>query len=318
MPKDAAAAAPDPRDTDLPPCPESDTALSDTAVHFPVVAEVAPLPAVRTMPLACGTAAWISAVNPIKSTPNEDAVAALPLGTGQGLLLVADGLGGHRGGRTASQLLRKQITRLARRLDQPQAARPLLISGVIPIPMPAPTDDPRSLILDEIERVNQRLLRSRLGSASTLALVEVHGQRVRTYHIGDSEILILSQRGRLKFASVSHSPIGYAVESGMLAGEDALFHPDRHLVSNVVGSERMSIELGRWITLSPRDTVLLASDGLFDNLHQEEIVEVIRKGPLAAGVEQLARFARHRMSQAEQGVPSKPDDLTILCYRGMG
>ncbi|HWL06797.1 MAG TPA: PP2C family serine/threonine-protein phosphatase [Planctomicrobium sp.] len=274
-----------------------------------------PLPTVNEVPLGAGHAAWISFGSPFKSSPNEDAFSTIPLSKEQGLLLVADGLGGHRDGRRASQLIRSLLTKASRTFVAP--AKPMLISNLVPVPLKErkETFDLRSVVLNEIERANQRLLRSRSGSATTLALVEINGRRVRTYHIGDSEILVVSQRGRLKFSSVSHSPIGYALESGMLTEEQALFHPDRHLVSNVIGSEQMSVELGPWITLSPRDTVLLASDGLFDNLMQYEIIDCIRKGKLADGVTELAARARQRMLHPDMEFPSKPDDLTILAYR---
>ena len=92
-------------------------------------------------------------------------------------------------------------------------------------------------------------------------------------------------------------------------------HENRHLVSNVVGSREMSIEIGLWIDLAPRDTLLLASDGLFDNLYAKEIVEHIRKGPLESGVREMAELALHRMRYPEANLPSKPDDLTILAFR---
>lgn len=319
MPKDAASAVPDSRPTDASADnPPLSAATASEPSQAAALASESTLPAVTAQPLGQGQAAWITLAAPAKTGPNEDAVAALPLYGSRGLLLVADGLGGHRGGRAASQLVRKRLTALARRLSDPPQISSVIVSGVVPIPTsfaPLPDADPRPLILDEMERVNQRLLRSRVGSATTLALVELRDRRVRSYHVGDSEILITSQRGRVKYSSISHSPIGYAVESGLLTNEDAMFHPDRHIVSNVVGSERMSIELGRWITLSPRDTVLLASDGLFDNLLQEEIVEIVRKGPLSEAVQTLAQLARQRMLAPLPGQPSKPDDLTILCYR---
>jgi serine/threonine protein phosphatase PrpC len=107
------------------------------------------------------------------------------------------------------------------------------------------------------------------------------------------------------------------VESGIMTAEEALYHPDRHLISNVIGSDQMSVELGPWISLSPRDTVLLASDGLFDNLLQEEIVEFIRIGRPVDCVRKLAELARKRMLVPSMNVPSKPDDLSILLYRAV-
>lgn len=70
----------------------------------------------------------------------------------------------------------------------------------------------------------------------------------------------------------------------------------------------MRIDVGSALQLAPRDTVLLASDGLSDNLHVSEIVERIRKGPLEVGAMRLADDAWRRMTQPESGPPSKPDD----------
>jgi serine/threonine protein phosphatase PrpC len=96
-----------------------------------------------------------------------------------------------------------------------------------------------------------------------------------------------------------------------------MYHAQRHLVSNVIGSTDMRIEIGSTITLSPRDTLILSSDGLSDNLRVEEIIETIRKGPLEVGVKQMAEKSRRRMIARTPGagVPSKPDDLTIIAYR---
>ncbi|WP_437226770.1 PP2C family protein-serine/threonine phosphatase [Planctomicrobium sp. SH661] len=312
---------------DLPDAGKPDEGKRDreevTSVPFPLLPSVEPLPAVSQSRVGPGNAAWLTCKSPGKLTANEDAVGVFPLNSQQGLLMVADGLGGHRGGRRASHLVKTLLNRGAKRITSPDPGTAMTISGVVPVPTQAPKGDEvgqdhRDWILNEIERVNQRLLRSRVGSATTLALVEVNGNRVRSYHVGDSEILIVSQRGRLKFSSISHSPIGYAVESGMLTQEEALFHPDRHLVSNVIGSDQMSVELGPWVTLSPRDTVLLASDGLFDNLMQGEIVDCVRKGKLADCVKSLGELARDRMLVPSLDHPSKPDDLSILAYRRTG
>jgi serine/threonine protein phosphatase PrpC len=321
MPNDAAAAPPDSANavtaaelTDREPPLD----LLQAGQSLRTLAELAePLPAPSTAKIAGGEAVWISAKCPAKPGENEDAVAALAIEDDHGLLLVADGLGGHRGGRRASQAMKTHLTRTARQLTGARQASCTVVISDAPLPQtaPRPGADSRSAILDEIERVNHRLLRSRIGSATTLALAEVQQHKVRTYHIGDSEILIVSQRGRLKYSTVSHSPIGYAVESGLLTEEEALFHSDRHLVSNVVGSDQMSIELGPWIPLAPRDTVLLASDGLFDNLMQNEVIEGIRKGDLVQAVADLAQLARNRMAFSMGDQPSKPDDLTILAYR---
>ena len=239
MLSDVAADPREPGVTD-PSVPASETAATSTPLTQaselpPVAAAEAPALDVAMGSVGSGEACWLSVKSPIKSGPNEDAVAAIPLETGRGLLLVADGLGGHRGGRRASQLIRKSLTRMATRLKAPAPpGNSIIISQAIEIPCPvepAPPADHRSAILNEIERVNHRLIRGRVGAATTLALVEIHDGRVRSYHIGDTEILIVSQRGRIKYATVSHSPVGYGVQSGLLTEEEALAHPERHVVS---------------------------------------------------------------------------------------
>jgi serine/threonine protein phosphatase PrpC len=77
----------------------------------------------------------------------------------------------------------------------------------------------------------------------------------------------------------------------------------------------MRIEVGPPLKLTDRDTVLLATDGLFDNLTLAEIIEAIRKDPLSRLVPRLIALCQHRMSGTDEGHPSKPDDLTMLIYR---
>jgi serine/threonine protein phosphatase PrpC len=94
-----------------------------------------------------------------------------------------------------------------------------------------------------------------------------------------------------------------------------MFHRDRHLVSNMVGMPEMRIEMSPPVGLAPRDTLVIASDGLFDNLYTEEIVDLVRTGPLAAAGQKLLERCRERMMQAASDQPHKPDDLTFVLYR---
>ena len=118
--------------------------------------------------------------------------------------------------------------------------------------------------------------------------------------------------------TVSHSPVGFAIEYGLLDESEAMHHEERHLVSNVVGSDDMRIELGPPLKLARYDTVLLASDGLLDNLYTDEIVELIRKGPLPKSLASLVKVAQQRMENPIEGVPCKPDDMTVVALRQAG
>jgi serine/threonine protein phosphatase PrpC len=145
--------------------------------------------------------------------------------------------------------------------------------------------------------------------------VEVRASIIRPYHAGDTLILVVGQRGKLKMQSVSHSPVGYGVESGLLDEDEAMYHEERHFVSNFIGAPDMKIEIGPAMKLAAMDTLLIASDGLWDNLHTNEIIDVIRKGSLEGAARILAARCDERMQRGGNGSPSKPDDLTFIVFR---
>jgi serine/threonine protein phosphatase PrpC len=245
---------------------------------------------------AGGTACVLSMRCPDKPTPNEDAAAIIPYGVDAAVLIVADGLGGASQGEKASRLaiesLRREIAAAAE-------------NGL----------QLRTAIIDGIERANAAVKELGVGAATTLAAVEISGRTIRPYHVGDSIILVAGGRGKIKLQTVSHSPVAYGVEAGLIDQSEAMHHEDRHLVSNFVGTAEMRIDIGPPLELSARDTLLIASDGLVDNLHLAEIIDRIRKGPLELSTAQLAAGSRERMLQQQDGQPSKPDDLTLIAFR---
>lgn len=233
---------------------------------------------------------------PDKESENEDSVAIIPYGPQAAILAVADGAGGLPAGKRASLTA---IERLASSLGVALEKTMLL----------------RTAVLNGIEAANDAVRELGNGSATTLLVVTVEGRTVRAYHIGDSEALVIGQRGLIKLQTTAHSPTGFAVEAGFLDEREALHHEDRHLVSNFIGTVDMSIDVGAAIELAARDTIVLASDGLTDNVHVEEIVELTRKGPLDAAADAVIEIARERMSAPTSGQPSKPDDLSLILFR---
>lgn len=247
------------------------------------------------LPLAYGTAAVFSRPHPTRATPNQDAAAVIPASPDDVLLVVADGMGGTRAGGEAAAAT---VRRLAANF-------------------PVDPDEQliRTAILNGIETANEKVLADYPASGTTLAAVEICRHTIRPYHVGDSIILVVGQHGKLKLQTVCHSPVGLAVEAGLLDEEEALHHHERHLVLNAIGLPEMRIELGAPLELARHDTVLLASDGLTDNLSIGEIIDTVRKGPLDEALVGLADRASERMTGSTDASPSKPDDLTLLAYR---
>jgi serine/threonine protein phosphatase PrpC len=247
-------------------------------------------------PLGLGLAAIFTARAPEGHDVNEDSCAIIPYTETSGIMVVADGAGGLPSGAKASGIT---VHALRHALKVGQENQTEL----------------RTAILDGIEQANREVMKLGIGAATTLAVAEIQDYRLRTYHVGDSQIMVIGQKGKIKLKTMSHSPVGYALEAGLLTENDAIMHEELHLVSNLVGFPSMHIEIGPPIELSMRDTVIIASDGLFDNLRSEEIAETCRTGQLLAMSRELISACQTRMTDAKEGEPSKPDDLTFIAFR---
>ena len=251
---------------------------------------------IETFVIAGGTACVYTHRAPGKHSDNEDSLGLIPCKDNAGVLVIADGLGGLPSGDHASSTAVRQ---LSRNVTATCAVEPML----------------REAILDAIEQANQMVMAQGVGSGTTFAAVEIDGRAARPYHVGDSEILVTGQRGRIKYQSISHSPVAYAVEAGLLEADDAIYHEERHLVSNVVGSTDMRVEIGPRVILADRDTLVIASDGLFDNMPIDEIVNVVRMGPLPRAAQNLLEICQARMAQSSDVRPHKPDDIGFVLFR---
>ncbi len=245
--------------------------------------------------LSFGTAVAFSDKSPDKESANEDCAALFELDNDTAVFLIADGLGSLPNADAASKLAIKAIQNSIKDVSD--------------------NDSLREAILNGFEKANQQIQDNTPGSATTLVAIEYHKQTIRPYHVGDSMILVTGQRGKIKLQSVPHSPVGYAIEAGMLDENEAVHHKERHIVSNVVGSADMRIEIGSTITLSPFDTLVISSDGLFDNLYVDEIVELVRKGNLENASAQLLQQAKARMLSPQKNMPSHADDLSFILFR---
>ncbi len=233
--------------------------------------------------------------SPAKETDNEDSAAVIPFGADGLVLAVADGVGGSPGGRQASNLAVQTLADVLSRTS------------------PEP-DNLRAAVIDAVEEANRQILDLGRGSATTLVVGELLNGQVRSYHVGDSELMSVGQRGRIKQRVIPHSPTGFAVEAGLLDEDEAVEHDTRHLLFNVIGAPDMRIEIGTPTRINDHDTIILSSDGLLDNLFVDEIVKIIRCGELSRAADELTTLASARMNGSDSG-PSKPDDFTIILYR---
>ncbi len=238
----------------------------------------------------------ISMRSPVKATANEDSALAMPYGDNAVVVAVADGAGGlpagQRASNTAIAALRDSLAKATR--------EDVML---------------RTAVLNGIEAANEAVMALSNGSATTLTVVGIDESFARSFHVGDSSALLIGQRGKLRFQTIAHSPTGFALEAGFLEESEALFHCERHIVSNFIGNSEMRIDVGASFRFAKFDTLVLASDGLTDNIRVDEIIEAVRKGPINKALARLTRAAQQRMLGADAGQPCKPDDFTVLLIR---
>ncbi len=251
----------------------------------------------------CGgfSVAWVSARDPQKIV-NEDGALIVDLGELGIVACAIDGMGGMAHGREAAavtvECLKDALT--GEPIDSVAALRSALVDG--------------------LEAANRRATNDLKGGGAVVVATMVSSRFVQTIHVGDSEAILMGQRGKLKFRTVAHSPVGYATKAGLLDEESALFHPDRHFVSNGIGLEGMHIQIGPRVPFAKLDTVAVCSDGITDNAYEREIVESLRSGPLLGSTTGLFNLCRARAVAANAGALrddelGKSDDITLLVIR---
>ena len=238
--------------------------------------------------LKAGQAMVFSRSHAGQSGANEDALGVFEDVSGRTCLAVADGVGGLPQGLEAATLAIGLLAEASRSESTP--------------------------IENRIETANQKLLTQLPNAGTTVCVAEITDGALVSCHAGDSTALVVGQRGRIKLRTQSHSPVGIKEANG-LDEKEALFHPQRHLLNNMMGDRALWLEKQDALELASRDTVLLGTDGLWDNLFLSEIVEMIRLGELSESAEKLAEAVIQRMSHPVAGLPSKPDDISFILYR---
>ncbi len=240
------------------------------------------------MPFLGGEIAIFTSSSPIDGHDNEDAIGVFEWSRELGVVAVADGVGGLPGGGQAS----RQVIESLR---------------------DTPAEDYNHSVVSRLKSANESFLDS--GGGTTVSILVIHGSDATSYHVGDSTLLIVGESGQVKLETIPHSTVGRALASREIDEKTAMHHPMRHIVHNMIGMRGMWVDTAESVRLDDRDTVIVASDGLWDNLYRDEVVEQIDSRSLAVAAKELAAIAGKRMKSSGISEPSKPDDLSFILYR---
>ncbi len=261
----------------------------------PIVLREADMSAAQACPLAGGEVVYFSNRCPDKQSGNEDTLAIIPVSETCGVLALADGCGGEVQGKEAAALAIQAVVDCVLQSTSPEFIR--------------------IAILDGFEKATRQVAGLGGGAATTLVVVEIQGKQLRTYHVGDSQAMLVGGRGKVKFITMAHSPVSFAQEAGYLTEDEAIAHEDRNIISNALGAEGTYIDVGLPRSLAARDTLVIGSDGLYDNLTMSEIVDLVRKDSIEKAVEKTREAVESRMRGSQANQPCKPDDLSMILFR---
>lgn len=207
------------------------------------------------MKLSWGAATHVGMVR----QQNEDAFVAQA-----NVFAVADGMGGHNAGEVASALAVDGLRRAA--ATGFSAAEGLVAA----INIANTTIHEASGGLSE-----QRGMGTTLTALVPLVAADGEPQRVVVANVGDSRIY-LWRGGELKQVSADHSYVQELLSEGLITAAEARTHPRRNIVTRALGIEG-DVNADSWVLpMVMGDRYVLCSDGLVDEVDDEEIAAILR------------------------------------------
>jgi protein phosphatase len=214
---------------------------------------------------------------------NEDAALFLKRhgsdGRESAIAVLADGMGGHRGGATASRIAVEAVSKSY-----------FAASGDLRAALDAAIRDANAEVfhaacLDD----------SLAGMGTTCAVLVIQGNRALGAHVGDSRIYF-ARRARLRRMTVDHTAIAALLAEGSLRSGEERDHPMRGVLTRAIGTAA-DVEPTIWneqVRLEPNDRFVLCSDGLHDLVDDDELASAIATDSIHDAARDLVDLAKRR------------------------
>ncbi len=215
---------------------------------------------------------------------NEDSVQYIHPAESDGraargsLFIVADGMGGHAAGEVASRMAVETITRVYYESDQP----------------------PSDALEQAFHEANRAIYEAaqngtRQGMGTTGTALVLQGNTAFYAHVGDSRLYLIRDGG-IYLMSEDHSLVMEMVRNGMLTLEEARTHDDKNVILRALGT-KPAVEVTTWsepLRVGPGDRFLLCSDGLYDLVEDQEMLDTVTAAAPHAACEALIALAKER------------------------
>ena len=207
--------------------------------------------------------------------PENSTDLAGPLGQ---LFIVADGMGGHRGGREASQT--------AVRIIQD-------------IYSTNKTGDIDEVLEDAFREANREIFKlassdpNLFGMGTTCTVLSLVEDEACIAHVGDSRAYRINE-STFEQLTQDHSQVGDMERQGIISQQEAKEHPQRFLLNRALGArEDVEVDIYKNIKLTPGDYFLLCSDGLA-KVDDQELKKAVLSNPPQQACDQLVKLANKR------------------------
>lgn len=196
---------------------------------------------------------------------NEDSVIVVKNASGEYLLAVADGMGGHRGGEIASSLA---ISHIGKKFTESTTV--------------GTKEEAINFIKDMVSECNLLLNKyttehpDTVGMGTTLVLALITKGFLLFGNLGDSSGFVIKDK-KLQKITNDHTLVNLLVKSGELTPEEAKEHPNRNVLMKALGSTT-TVEMDIFDVETNIEGILLCSDGLTNMLEFEQINKVLNEG----------------------------------------
>ena len=189
------------------------------------------------------------------------------------LFLVADGMGGYTSGETASKLAVDSIKEfvIQSRLDDFEW----------PITYREDLSLEQNRLLAAVNFSNHRIqdiaeqIPSKKGMGTTLIGGIVEGNNLAVVNSGDSRLYRI-RAGEIKQITEDHTLVREQERQGVLTSEEAMKHPQRHILTSALGHMSIKPQIDTFlIEIEQKDLYLICTDGLYDMISDNEILEII-------------------------------------------
>ncbi|CAN5464341.1 Stp1/IreP family PP2C-type Ser/Thr phosphatase [soil metagenome] len=195
------------------------------------------------------------------------------------LAIVADGMGGRTGGSLAAE----QVIATARALFEEFNPSTQSVTDLL-----------AEIIRDAHTIIQLTAVTAEKEPHSTIVAMVLQPGVANWAHVGDSRLYFFKGE-QLEFRTTDHSYVEHLIRSGKLAREASAGHKMGHVLTSALGTDRPPVvDFGEARDLSPNDSFLLCSDGLWHYFTDQELGQAIAYSPTRKASEALIENARYR------------------------